>query len=315
MLRHLPLSILLLSFALTPAFAADEQPAEPATESTPATFTTDRAKEQHWAVQIRESLVMGKAVDLAVGSEKVLAIYTPETRGRQLGGVILLHGTGSHPDQHAVIQPLRTKLPEQGWSTLSVQMPIRPNGVSMNEYAPLFDEAAKRIDVAVQFMQSQGIRNISLIGHSLGAVMAADYLAKGKNPAIRGFVAVGIVENRRLDPRFDTPAAIEQIEIPMLDIYGSHDLLSVLKSAEARRQAAHRGANLIKKSRRTGSFEQSPIVTARDGSRGSGMVTYRQMEIAGANHYFSGQEAQLIKRIRGWLERHTTNQNRYISVE
>ncbi|OOZ39208.1 hypothetical protein BOW53_12545 [Solemya pervernicosa gill symbiont] len=309
-MRRKIIALLLLITPVT-GFSAET----PAAAAEPPSFETDSAKEQRWAEQIKESLLDGEAVELTAGSQKFFAIYTEEHLGAQLGGVVILHGMGTHPDWPEMIQPLRTTLPEQGWSTLSIQLPVRPNNAARKEYASLFDDAGNRIAAAIAFLQSKGIKNISLIGHSLGAAMAADYIARNKPKAIKGFVGIGMGENRKIDPRFDTPALLEHIDIPILDIYGSHDQKNVLRSVTARRLAAHRNAQVLKKSRRTSSFELSPIVASRDGSRKSGMVTYRQIEIAGADHFFSGLETHLIKRIHGWLERHTTNKNRYITVE
>ncbi len=40
---------------------------------------------------------------------------------------LLAHGIGIHPNWEQVIQPLRVALSEQGWNTLSIQMPVLAN--------------------------------------------------------------------------------------------------------------------------------------------------------------------------------------------
>ena len=42
----------------------------------------------------------------------------------------------------------RVALAEDGWTTLSIQMPVLANGVPLEEYQPLFPEAPGRFDAA-----------------------------------------------------------------------------------------------------------------------------------------------------------------------
>ena len=62
-------------------------------------------------------------------------------------GAVVVHGMGVHPDWN-LINVLRSELAEQGYATLSVQMPVMAAGVPGEQYAPLFPEAAARIAAA-----------------------------------------------------------------------------------------------------------------------------------------------------------------------
>lgn len=239
-----------------------------------ARSTSDTAKEKRWAEQIKDNLFDGELVWLkAKGQkEKFLGIYTKETAPHAQGGVILLHGMGGHPDWPDVIFPLRTQLPEYGWTTLSIQMPILDNDASFIDYAPLFSQVAGRIDAAIALLKSKGINNIAIIGHSLGSTMGAYYLSRHKKKDIRAFVGIGMGMNKQ-NKNMDTPTSLAKITIPVFDLYGEQDLFSVLDSVERRANAASLAGN----------------------------KNYYQLRIPGANHFFQDQEEILVKRVGGWL--------------
>ena len=75
------------------------------------TLASDLAKEKRWADQVVDAILDGEAVWLNDGTSDFLGIYTEaaEDKGRS---VIVMHGTGIHPDWQQVIQPLRVGLTE-----------------------------------------------------------------------------------------------------------------------------------------------------------------------------------------------------------
>jgi len=235
---------------------------------------SDLAKEKRWADQVVDAIIDGEAVWLNDGSNKFLGIYTEaeEDKGR---AVIVMHGTGIHPDWQQVIQPLRVGLTEHNWNTLSIQMPILPNEAEYPEYAPLYDEVAPRIDAAIKYLKNNGSKEIVLIGHSQGAAMTAYYLSTSKQD-VKGFVAIGMAAFAD-DPRMDSIKALEKIKLPVLDIYGDDDLEGIMKSVDARAEAAKKAGN----------------------------KNYTQMEVAGANHFFDDKEDDLVEAVAGWLEKST----------
>ena len=58
---------------------------------------------------------------------QVLALWESETSGNPYGAVLILHDDGQHPDWPGTVHPLRTNLPQFGWTTLSVSMPDTAN--------------------------------------------------------------------------------------------------------------------------------------------------------------------------------------------
>ena len=219
---------------------------------------------------------MGDAQWLTANGQQFLAIYTEAQTPNPLGGVILLHGMGAHPDWPAVISPLRRELPESGWSTLSIQMPILSNQAKIKDYLAIFEDVAPRINAAMTFLHARGIANVALVGHSLGAAMGADYLAKHNSGGdIRAFVGIGMGGYKPPDVPLNTPSSLAKIAIPVLDLYGSLDLDAIKNSVRDRAKAAQKANNKL----------------------------YRQTEILGADHFFTGMDKLLVNHVRSWLKK------------
>ncbi|MDH3949292.1 MAG: alpha/beta hydrolase family protein, partial [Gammaproteobacteria bacterium] len=153
---------------------------------------SDVAKEQRWAADIVDALIDGEAVWLKAEQHKFLGIYTESSAKKIKGAAIVLHGIGVHPNWSSVVYPLRVQLPEHGWHTLSLQMPILRNEADYKEYTPLFKEIAPRLNAGIAYLKARGINNIVVVGHSLGSTMAAHFLATNKVPEVSAFVAVGV---------------------------------------------------------------------------------------------------------------------------
>lgn len=235
---------------------------------------SDLMREARIADEIKDALLVGDPISLKDGNTDFLAIYAPETTRTSQGAAIILHGRGAHPDWTEVINPLRSQLPDSGWKTLSIQMPIAASDAPDSHYQALIPEAAPRIAAAVEFLKQQGVSNIVLIGHSLGAVMGAAYLAQGAPQELKAFVAVSLPVTTG-DPNKGALADLAKIERPLLDLYGSRDIDPVLNSVAARLAAARRAEN----------------------------GDYRQVEIAGADHFFVGLENTLVAHIKSWIGR------------
>lgn len=224
----------------------------------------DYAREQRWADEITPAILVGDPLQLALpAGRKFLAIYAPNANAR--AGVVVIHGLGVHPDW-GLINPLRSTLAEQGYATLSVQMPVLAADAAGSAYPPLFPEAADRIAAAVQFLRSKGHRKIALVAHSLGARMANAFLNAAGTPAIDAWVAIGLSGEYALPSTFSSP---------VLDLYGEKDLPAVLDHAAARAAVIRR-------------------------IRGSA-----QISVAGADHFFNGMERELVQSVKLFLDRAT----------
>ncbi len=240
---------------------------------------SDTAKEKRWAEQIVDSIMIGDAEWLKLGKNKILAIYTENTTEKAIGGAIILHGSGVHPNWDQIIRPLRSQLPDHGWSTLSLQLPVLSNEAEYKDYIPLFKEVAPRINAGVAFLKAKGIKNIVVVAHSLGSSMAAYYMANKPDSSIRAFVAIGVSGNMHKKDKEGYLTSLKTIKVPVLDIFGGSDLAPVLESKKAKAKVARKAGN----------------------------KNYTQVEIPGANHFFDNHDEVLVKRVRGWLKKNAMN--------
>lgn len=222
----------------------------------------DYAREKRWADEITPAILAGDPVHLELKSgHKFLAIYAPNAKAP--AGVIVVHGQGVHPDW-GLINALRSQLAEQGYATLSVQMPVLAADARGDEYPPLFPEAAERLRAAVMFLRGKGCRKIAIVSHSLGSRMTNFFLNQAPAPQIDAWVAIGT------SGVFTEPS---DFKAPVLDLYGENDLPAVLANA------ANRAA-------------------AISHVRGSA-----QIQVGGADHYFGGRENELVKHVKLFLDR------------
>ncbi len=234
---------------------------------------SDLAKEQRWREQIVEALFDGGPIDLEADGVTFLGIYTESAVEGSSKGVVVMHGTGVHPDWDTVVQPLRVGLAERGWHTLSIQMPVLPNAAEQAEYTALFAEVPGRIESAARYLrETAGATRVVLIGHSLGASMAAYSQARHRHSVI-GIVAIGMGSGESLGhPDRNNMAHLASIRVPLLDLYGSQDLEDVVTSAPDRARVA--AAN----------------------------VGYRQVRAQGADHFFDGEESALMDYVLGFID-------------
>lgn len=221
----------------------------------------DYAREKRWADEIVPALLVGDAVQLdAASGRRFLGIYAPSKAGT--AGVIVVHGRGMHPDW-SLINVLRSQLAEQGYATLSIQMPVLAADAPYDRYSTLFDESAERIAAAVRFLRSKAHPRIAIVSHSLGANMANHYLAQTADAGVGAWVSIGIMGRY---------AGAERLKLPILDIYGERDWPQVRDNAAARAERLRQ-------------------------VRGSA-----QIDVPAADHFFAGQENALVRHVKLFLD-------------
>lgn len=244
--------------------------------SASAAGKSDLAKEKRWEEQIVPSLMVGEDIKLEAGGVTFLALYAEPTTEPSKGAVILIHGRGAHPAWPDVIEPLRMQLPDYGWYTLSIQMPVLKNEAEDKDYPPLFPEVPDRIQAGVDFLKSKGIHNIVISGHSTGAVMASYYLVTKKDPVVKGFAIVSGGFGVPKDTYMDSMANFKKLkDLDILDIYGSEDLKMILDVVSKRKML---GARLY-------------------GNH------YHGTKINGAGHFYREKSDELVSQLTSWLDK------------
>ena len=230
---------------------------------------SDLEKEQRWREQVEDSIMDGEAVDLVVEGQEVFAIYMEAEDGSDKG-MIVVHGTGIHPNWQQVVQPIRVEMTAHGWNTLSIQMPILHNEAQYEEYVALYPEVPPRLRAAEAFLKDRGIQTLLIAAHSQGATMSSYYLSRHPSD-VKGLIAIGMGATQK-DSYVNSAQSLKKITIPVLDLYGDEDLPGVLDTVDARTESSTHNAQ------------------------------YSQQMIKGANHFFDGMDDELVSAVAGWAQ-------------
>ncbi|HCA27261.1 MAG TPA: DUF3530 domain-containing protein [Betaproteobacteria bacterium] len=230
-------------------------------------FTTlaqaaDYAREKQWANEIIPAIVVGEPVYLDAAGHRFLSLLTRAPRAK--AAVVLIHGMGVQPNW-GLIGVLRTRLPDAGYTTLSIQMPVLAPGAEADAYTSTFGEAGQRIAAAIRFLQRKGYRKIAVVSHSMGSRMADHYLSRHPAAPLAAWVAIG------MPGRFSS--GLTHSRFPVLDLFGEEDRPAVLHGAAQRAEA----------------------IRTRRGSV--------QIMAPGADHFFDGRDDTLVRDVRAFLNR------------
>jgi len=233
---------------------------------------SDLVREKRLMDQIVDAILDGDPEMLMADGHEFLTIYTEADEPK--GAVLILHGRGFHPDWSDAINPLRVGLVDQGWNTLSIQLPVLEKTAKFYDYMPIFDEATPRIDAAIDFLQQQGNKKIIIIAHSCGAHMAMQYVRNKGEDRFDAYVGIGMGATDYKQPMLK-PFPLDTMRKPVLDVYGGEDYPAVQRLAGIRAQQMMDEGNALSK----------------------------QVKIPHANHYFTDMGDPLVEVIAKWLEK------------
>jgi alpha/beta superfamily hydrolase len=189
-----------------------------------ATLGPDLAREKRLADEVVPGLVVGDAVRLEAGEQRFIGLLAP-AKGKTKGGVVLVHGTGVHPD-FGIVGQLRASLADLGYTTLSVQMPVLAAGAPPERYVDVFPQAADRLSAAVRFMNARGFRRVAVVSHSMGARMANHWLSRRPTEPVAAWVPLA-VSSGELE-------SLTGLPFPVYDIYAEKDFDVVVANARER---------------------------------------------------------------------------------
>lgn len=237
-------------------------------------LASDLEREARLAQEIEDQIVVGDPLYLSADGHGFLTIYTAAETERSRGTAIILHGRGFHPDWPQVTAPLRERLPEAGWSTLSIQLPVLGKEAKYDDYVPIFAESRPRIQAAIAHAREHSTNPVVLVAHSCGVHMAMDYVGNTGDADFDGFIGIGMGATDYGQP-MKRPFPLAAMRVPTMDVHGSEDYPAVLSQA-ADRLAAMR-------------------VAGHPGSR--------QRVVDGGNHYFDDEASldDLVDTIVDWL--------------
>lgn len=114
--------LLLLSSAL-PAQAADPEPATEPAQTQPAERGSLPERSQEDAAALERIIPQHEQQQLQAGNDSFLALWKPANSSEPNGAVIIIPGTGETADWPLAVGPLRNKLPDANWASLSLSLP------------------------------------------------------------------------------------------------------------------------------------------------------------------------------------------------
>ena len=234
--------------------------------SASAFAASDYAREKNWADEVTPGIVVGDPVTLEQKNHhKFLGIYTEAEKARM--GLVVVHGSGIHPDW-GMVGTLRQRLPDYGYATLSIQMPVLAADAKPEAYAAHFPEAVERLQRAVAYLKGKGHKRIALVSHSMGSRMSHAYMTR--NPVeVSAWAALG------MPAPFGKPdgaITYDGIKVPVLDLYGANDLPVVLAGATERK------ASLKNK------------------------ALSKQVVVPDTDHFFANHEEAMVKAVKDFLD-------------
>lgn len=230
----------------------------------------DFAREARLADEIVDVILDGDPEWLSANEREFLSIITEADDSR--AAVVILHGRGFHPDWADTVNPLRVGLVEEGYTTLSLQMPVLEKDAKYYDYLPIFHHSHARIEAGIRFLREQGHKKIVLLAHSCGAHMALDWIRAKNDRSIDAFIGLGMGATDYKQPMHQ-PLPLDWMHVPILDLYGAKEYPAVLRMAPARKVMLEKAGN----------------------------PRSRQQVLPAANHYFTDQGDALVAAVADWL--------------
>lgn len=232
--------------------------------------TPDFAREDRMAAEIVDVILDGEALWLSADGREFLSIFTEAEQAST--AVLILHGRGFHPDWIDTVHPLRVGLVEQGYSTLSIQMPVLEKDAKYYDYVPIFPYAYGRIEAAIALLRARAYEKVIVIAHSCSVHMAMAWIGERGDGAIDGFIGLGMGATDYQQP-MRQPFALQDMTVPVFDLYGADEYPAVILQAPQRLEMIEKAAN----------------------------PKSRQAVLGDADHYFSKRGDALLAAVSEWL--------------
>jgi len=266
------------------------------------------------------------------------ALAVPKSGGLErkpiADAVLAIHGTGSNFYSGTVFEGLTPKLLADGIAVLRIN--TRGHDVistaatlagprRLGSSLEHVDDCRHDLAAWLEFLASRGYRSVALVGHSLGAIKAIYFAAHVAHPAVKRLVAISpprlsysyYLESERRD-EFGTHyrtaqqhitagrgETLMEIRTPLpfllsaanfVDKYGPEEKYNILRQI---------GRVSVPALFVFGGIELEEVnfrgLPEAIGAAAASGENVRVVTIAGANHIYTGQIAELTHKLRAWL--------------
>ncbi|MDZ7751252.1 MAG: DUF3530 family protein [Gammaproteobacteria bacterium] len=212
-------------------------------------------------------------IELPVG-DAVLAARLTASVSEERAGVVMLLPDGLDPRATALADAIAAGLARHGWEVVDIRARILDHAAAFNAPGTLATETGNLVEaVRARTRDRRRPSDIYMVGHGWGAILAGLYLDGRAEPPVAGLAVLNAAPPPGL-PHLAFNRLLPGIAVPVFDIWSGRSHGRVTANASARRTAAGSG-------------------------RGDG---FRQLEVAGANHFFTDRVDGVVKRLRGWLK-------------
>lgn len=231
----------------------------------------------------RNALRGDQVLQLGTEAAPVVALRLRQRTATPQGGVLILHDLGQNPNWPERVQQTRHLLPDKGWDTLSIAMPMTTApGQESDEFA---ERTIDRIALGQQQLNREGLFNIALVGFGDGAYWAARYMAERLQPDDElGYALVMVDAN---PDRLDLPGFVGRLNMPVLDLLHAE---SDWAQTQARERQAEAARNKVEAYR----------------------LIFDAPAYSGAN---TDQPGRTVRRIWGWLKQNAAGREGEINTQ
>jgi pimeloyl-ACP methyl ester carboxylesterase len=304
--------------------------------ASPPTPAAERAapvgRSQDTAQALERTLPKSEQQALTAGSEQFLALWKPANAAQAQGTIVLIPGDGESADWPNTIGPLRKKLPDEGWQTLSLTLPdpqgLTPQPRGANESTSADADASTAEGTSAPPVE--GVTGVAPTPETQAEIGSGEPAQAGKAPSDAKALQDAYAESvmARLAAGIDFALQRDSRQIILLG-HGTGAYWAARYLAEREPSELHHliiidgkapagsGSNLdaiIPKLKvATGDFyyNQSSIAQAsaqqrRQAAKREQASDYTQIALKTIPGAPSDEQEQLYRRVRGWLSNHIT---------
>ncbi|MFJ3487445.1 alpha/beta hydrolase family protein [Pseudomonas sp. NPDC090202] len=297
--------------AADPAQDKDAKPAE-----TPAERAALPSRSQEDATALERRVPAAEQQQLQAGDEHFLALWKPANSDDPKGAVIIVPGSDESPDWPIAVGPLRQKLPDVAWASLSISMPDAENdGVfARSADAPAADEkpaadkdkakdaadpaASAEAEAAATAAQAAALAEQAKSRADRIFARIDSAVAYAQENKARSIVLLGHGTGAYWAARYmsDRPSPAVQRLVMVTAVDSGRDLPSLLDVLPTLKVAT---ADFVNKDRAT---SRQRAQERLDASKRLKNLHFTQVGLSAIPGNPAMEQDQLFRRVRGWLE-------------